>query len=198
MGSGHSFRDKLYFGYGSNLWREQMLQRCPTSEYVGIARLDGFHWIINERGYANVVETSKAATSAPREYTGEVWGLVYSLQADDEDKLDRNEGVPFAYTKEKTRVHFWRTKGGGKPNVTGKPEEVEVLIYIDRKRAQKSTPKDEYVYRMNKGIRDAVHEGMPKGYVQRVMRQYIPDVHDEKVEEVARKQAILFEDEGSK
>lgn len=172
-----------------------MLQRCPTSEYLGIARLNGYHWIINERGYANVVETSKAAAPPPEEYTEEVWALVYSLQAEDEAKLDRNEGVPIAYMKENTKVYFWRTEDGGKPDVTRKAEEVEMLIYIDRKRVKKSEPKDEYVYRMNKGIRDAVHEGVPNGYVQKVMRQYIPEVHDEKVEEVAKKQAIVFEDE---
>lgn len=44
----------LYFGYGSNLWKAQMQSRCPTSKYLGIARLNGYRWIINKRGYANV------------------------------------------------------------------------------------------------------------------------------------------------
>lgn len=49
----------LYFGYGSNLWKHQMVQRCPTSKYLGIARLNDYRWIINERGYANVVQKNK-------------------------------------------------------------------------------------------------------------------------------------------
>lgn len=29
----------LYFGYGSNLWIDQMNRRCPESRYVGIGLL---------------------------------------------------------------------------------------------------------------------------------------------------------------
>lgn len=79
----------LYFGYGSNLWKSQMLSRCPTSEYLGIARLDNYRWIINDRGYANVVSTVNGTTSKEV-----VWGLVYRLQKSDEEHLDINEGVP--------------------------------------------------------------------------------------------------------
>jgi gamma-glutamylcyclotransferase len=78
-----------YFGYGSNLWKHQMIQRCPTSDYLGIARLNQFKWIINDRGYANVVQTS--------EKKDVVWGLVYRLQAEDERRLDLNEGVPVCH-----------------------------------------------------------------------------------------------------
>jgi len=45
---------KLYFAYGSNLWLEQMSSRCPNHRVVCNAILKGYHWIISERGYANV------------------------------------------------------------------------------------------------------------------------------------------------
>jgi hypothetical protein len=51
----------LYFGYGSNLWLHQMQLRCPTSQYLGVARLPNYRWIINDRGYANVVERRDTA-----------------------------------------------------------------------------------------------------------------------------------------
>ncbi len=81
-----------YFGYGSNLWKHQMVKRCPTSEYLGVARLSGYRWIINERGYANVVEMAGNKTEG--ETKDVVWGLVYKLQREDEQGLDKNEGVP--------------------------------------------------------------------------------------------------------
>jgi hypothetical protein len=35
----------LYFGYGSNLWLHQMQLRCPTSQYLGVARLPNYRLI---------------------------------------------------------------------------------------------------------------------------------------------------------
>lgn len=192
---------KIYFGYGSNLWREQMEQRCPTSEYLGIARLNNFKWLINERGYANVVEIHRntnpdqlAQTSKP--YEDEVWGLVYTLQQEDERRLDRNEGVHRAYTKELLDCDFWESKDSP-ANVSETPKGTEMLVYINRDMVDPSKPKHEYIYRMNMGIRDAVKEGVPKKYVDAVMRKFIPEMGEgvEGVEDVARKQAAQFEDE---
>jgi hypothetical protein len=50
-----------------------------------------------------------------------------------------------------------------------------MLVYIDRKRNQGGhAPRAEYVHRMNMGIRDALREGVPRGYVEGVLREYIP------------------------
>lgn len=189
----------IYFGYGSNLWRHQMEQRCPTSEYLGIARLNNYKWIINERGYANVVQLDVGKQQA---YEHEVWGLVYTLQPSDEKRLDRNEGVPVAYTKENLTCDFWpsmdpETTAGA--NVSTRPKEVDMLVYINRDMIDDDKPKVEYIYRMNMGIKDALKEGVPKAYVDKVMRRFIPDVDEEEgdgeVVRVARKQALEFEDE---
>lgn len=204
----------LYFGYGSNLWKAQMLQRCPESMYLGIARLDGYRWIISERGYANVVEVSSAglqmqngtAGSAGSDDAGRggeeevVWGLVYSLSSSDEAKLDRNEGVPVAYTKENLLVNFWPINSStGKPDTSSPPEELKMLVYIDRLRTEPDEPKREYVYRMNMGIADAVDEGMPEGYVRDVVRKFIPESDEgeegEEVRVLAGKQAREFGEE---
>lgn len=175
-----------------------MRQRCPTARYLGLARLSGYRWIINDRGYANVVEDS----SDEKASSNEVWGLVYLLQPDDERKLDVNEGVPFAYTKEELLVDFWPAPNASSPdrnpevpNASEKPQKAEMLVYIDRKRTADDKPKSEYIYRMNMGLKDALKEGMPKTYLDEVMRKFIPDLEDEAVAKVAEKQALLFEDE---
>jgi len=215
----------LYFGYGSNLWLDQMHQRCPNSSYLGIARLNNFKWIINERGYANVVEiekgndaTTTTTTTIPRtpetetqqtnkpkeqDFSTQVWGLVYSLQPSDEARLDRNEGVPVAYAKEWMGCDFWAVNDDDQgesfapANETSsrKPEKFDLLVYINRGAVTPSKPKREYVYRMNMGIRDAVKAGVPVGYVEEVMRGFIPEMEDEGVVEVAERQALEFEDE---
>jgi len=180
----------LYFGYGSNLWLAQMARRCPTSVYRGIARLPAYRWIINSRGYANVVHTS------PADY---VYGLVFALQSEDEASLDVNEGVPFAYEKAYLAVDIWFTLDAQTPIDPHSTSEIkrDVLVYIDHQRTQDDAPRAEYVHRMNYGIADALRLGMPREYVEDVIRNFIPAEGDdnESVVELARKQALNFDDE---
>ncbi|KAK3620283.1 hypothetical protein LTR56_023497 [Elasticomyces elasticus] len=208
----------LYLGYGSNLWMHQMKQRCPTSKYVGMARLDGFRWIINERGYANIVAIPRQ-DRLPNHFPDKVWGLVYSLEQSDEDKLDVNEGVPSAYTKEYHKADLWQAQDGkASDRREGSSVQVELLVYINRKLTTPHEPRKEYgagplsvsetapylsmltscvsqIYRMNMGIKDAIRERMPSRYVEAVIRPFIPEEEDEKVAELAKKQAQAFEDE---
>ena len=188
-----------YFGYGSNLWQHQMTTRCPTSTYLGVARLPHYTWQINTRGYANVVS---APSSSPN-YSDSVYGLVYGLPPLDEQQLDRNEGVPVAYTKEWIKCDFWPGGVGEKIDTEMEPKERrEMLVYVDRKRTTPDVPREEYVYRMNRGIRDALALGVPEGYVEGVLRGYIAAPEGGKggeggkeEEELAMRQAGRFVDE---
>lgn len=194
----------IYFGYGSNLWLHQMTTRCPTSTYLGVARLPNYQWIINDRGYANVVEVADSNSTSMSPYDDVVFGLVYSLEAEDEKRLDKNEGVPVAYTKEMLQCEFWPSDTEHKVDTSKDPEKKEdMLVYIDRNRVQPDKPREEYIYRMNQGITDAVKLGVPEDYVRDVMRKYIPAQEDddgkegerEKMAEFARGQAAEFRDE---
>ncbi|KAK3383466.1 Butirosin biosynthesis, BtrG-like protein [Lasiosphaeria ovina] len=159
---------KAYFGYGSNLWREQMALRCPASPFVGVGRLRGYRWFINRRGYANIKETGVD--------TDEVWGLVYQLVPADEARLDKNEGVPHAYRKRMIPVEFSAANQTTAETVTTSRD---MLVYIDSKRTSENhRPKDEYVHRLNSGIDDALYEGVPPSYVDHVLRKYIPTEED--------------------
>jgi gamma-glutamylcyclotransferase len=194
----------IYFGYGSNLWLHQMTTRCPTSTYLGVARLPNYQWIINDRGYANVVEVTDSNSTSMSPYDDVVFGLVYSLEAEDEKRLDKNEGVPVAYTKEMLQCEFWPSDTEHKVDTSKDPEKKEdMLVYIDRNRVQSDKPREEYMYRMNQGITDAVKLGVPEDYVRDVMRKYIPAQEDddgkegerERMAEFARGQAAEFRDE---
>lgn len=143
--------------------------------------MPGYKWIINSRGYANVVSTTNQ---------DEVYGLVYALEPSDEEDLDVNEGVPEVYTKEELEVDLW--VGESK-----EPEKRKALVYIDRLRTESSSPRKEYILRMNFGIADAISKGVPTDYVENVLRRYIPEKEhlDDETEQLARKQAFRFEDE---
>ncbi|KAG8526374.1 uncharacterized protein KY384_000367 [Bacidia gigantensis] len=182
----------VYFGYGSNLWRDQMRKRCPESTYVGVGRLDKYRWIISERGYANVVPSSPSSNDY-------VYGLIYTLSSSDERRLDVNEGVPETYAKEMIDVRTWSEaqlkKVGSLKQEDSKPE--KMLVYVDHKRLEEAKPKKEYIYRMNMGIHDAIAAGVPRSYVDEVMRRFIPPQEDEDggARQLAEKQAENFEEE---
>ncbi|KAI0853433.1 hypothetical protein F5Y00DRAFT_270616 [Daldinia vernicosa] len=166
----------LYFAYGSNLSSVQMRERCPRSTPIGLAYLSGWTWIINERGYANIVEDRTKA--------GGIYGIIYRLHPDDEEWLDMNEGVPWAYERRFIEVDGLATtsaakgKGEGKGELTDQEkasEKIQALAYIDFHRIRPSHPKTEYIYRMNNGIEEAmVRWGLPEQYVDSVIRPSIP------------------------
>ena len=195
---------KLYFAYGSNLSLMQMIgQRCPHSTYVGIGLIRGWKWIINERGYANVVEVSpqSAATNLTTVSllpTGDeafnanhrVWGLIYSLPPADEIILDIYEGVPHAYGKEAIDMEFWSAEeipdglDGSedwfiKEGNEGANE--KALVYIDRNNTSDDEPNEEYIYRMARGIMEAGEKGWPTQWARKVMRKEFFGGADESV-----------------
>ncbi|KAI0544238.1 hypothetical protein F4679DRAFT_565608 [Xylaria curta] len=211
----------LYFAYGSNLSTTQMGNRCPSSTPIGLAHLTGWTWIINERGYANIVQNEYKSSLQTRDTENQVeaneghdsswdqpseivpgpgvYGLVYRLHPDDEETLDRCEGVGYAYEREMLDVVWIDVSnsgaGQGPSSVTTSAsvetekqshegttvpgEKIQVLAYIDFQRITPSIPKEEYVGRMNLGIKDATEQWrMPRAFVDEVIRPYIPAPND--------------------
>jgi hypothetical protein len=165
----------LYFAFGSNLHLQQMAKRCPESIYVGRARLPGYRWQINERAFANIVNSEE----------GMVEGLAYALSKTDEARLDRNEGVSreFYHKSYKTielipalpplhhcPVSRIVAEGGPKEflrsTVTEEaPKFLRALVYISLLYVQEGPPRREYIYRMNLGMDDALILGVSESYI---------------------------------
>jgi hypothetical protein len=162
---------------------KQMVKRCPSARYLGVANLPGYRWQINERGYANIVE----ASAETQESSIIVQGLCYLIGADDELKLDRAEGVPTAYQKRVLRVELVLAKsslvgrdvseiaslsgeelkaGSGR----GELEVVEALAYVSKDYIKDGHPRGEYAARVRLGLRDALELGMSKEYASTIER----------------------------
>jgi gamma-glutamylcyclotransferase len=138
----------FYFAYGSNLWRQQMEARCPDHREIGQGMVKGWSWIITTRGYASIVPSEP-------DY---VLGTVYHLSDTDVENLDVYEGVAEGgYFKEMMTV-----------SVEG--SELSCLVYVDYV-MEEGEPKEEYIGRINNGIRDAL---FPEYYVERYLRPFIP------------------------
>ena len=84
---------ELYFAYGSNLNVGQMAVRCPMAQLVCRAVLEGYELAFR----------CGVLTVLPKE-GGRVDGLLWKVNAWDERALDRYEGYPHLYTKERLSV----------------------------------------------------------------------------------------------
>lgn len=187
-------------------------------------RLQGFRWIIYQRGFANIVEVDsykeegddeKEEKGKEGDYRNQVWGMMYSLEENDEKLLDEREGVPVAYRKEWIECEFWTVpeaaaassasssrgeeeevgkneedtttaekKKKRKPaDITKRPGKEKMLVYINREMTDEGEIRKEYISRMNCGIKDAVKEGLPREYVEQVLRRWIPADGEEGEEE---------------
>lgn len=120
-----------------------------------------------------------------------MYGLLYTLEEEDERLLDRAEGSPNAYTKHLLDVEIISREGVK----VGEKEMVKALVYVDEKRLGTGVCKEEYVGRMNRGIRDAVEKGMPRSYVENVLRKWVrnEDVGDEVGDPFHPSQAVIPE-----
>ena len=140
---------QYYFGYGSNLSKEQMAIRCPESKYFASEALSGYSWLINARGYASI-------TPSESDF---VLGEIFTLSQQDIDYLDIYESVEEGmYLKSNLSVQT--SKGI-----------IDCLVYI----ASDSTPgipQEEYIQRINLGIKSA---NLPDDYVQKAIRPFVPE-----------------------
>ena len=131
-----------YFAYGSNMSTAQMSKRCPNAIKIGVATLSGYEFMINQTGYAGVIEKQDAL----------VIGILWTLSSKDKATLDRCEGAHLEngnyYPK-----HF---------TVATDHASVNALVYIARDTTA-GPPKEGYLERIVDAARD---HGIDEGYVQ--------------------------------
>lgn len=117
-----------YCGYGSNLWLQQIAERCPQSDIIGRGRLRGAR-----------LAFAKVATIIADENVDTLVG-VYDLTEADIETMDRREGLGRAYDR------YLVT-----PEVDGNA--VRCFTYIKRD-ATPANPTDEYFAKLLAGYRD--------------------------------------------
>ncbi len=131
----------LYFAYGSNMNQEQMSSRCRGSELGSLARLTGWRYFINGRGYAGIEES-------PSDH---VLGCFWSLEDEHVASLDRYEGVKGNfYSKETLEVE--KPEDGSK---------VSALVYLSVNR-EYGIPTPRYQGVVVSGAREI---GLPADYL---------------------------------
>jgi len=78
----------LYFAYGSNTNLQQMENRCPNAELVGLAKLKGYK-LAYRAGFLTVLKDARFKTTV----------AAWQITPDHEESLDVYEGYPKLYGK---------------------------------------------------------------------------------------------------
>ena len=138
-----------YFGYGSNLSKDQMFVRCPESSYLTSGILSDYSWFINTRGYASVRQNLNDF----------VLGEIFTLSDKDIELLDIYEGV--AEGMYEKFIMSIKIQSGF----------IDCLVYVatDKEIGQ---PQAEYIERINAGIKSA---NLPSDYIQKSIRPFVPE-----------------------
>ena len=131
-----------YFAYGSNMDTAQMLGRCPNAQLCGTAVLSDYKFALDEEGCAAVVPCRGAA----------VPGVIWRINAEDEETLDRREGVHRGCYKKETLM----------VSPEGCTSKLPVLVYTSLRGENRGRRRDNYIERI---VTAAEHFGFDEGYV---------------------------------
>lgn len=181
----------LYFAFGTNLSPTQLSLRCTnhphSSRPIAIARLPHYKWFIQRRGCANI-------KSSPHTSDNEVQGVLYAMHPSDIAILDTYEGVdPDAPVSSPPSISRPTEQGRGRHNKVyldveivrwlvdehGDYEDgkgtgtVRALVYVDEGDIEEGVVRDNYVGRMNRGVREAVELGLSEEWVKKVVRRWV-------------------------
>lgn len=121
--------EKLYVAYGSNLHLAQMARRCPDAKVYGSGIIKNYRLAF----YRVASILPEAGTAVP---VG-----VWSISPQDEKNLDRYEGFPHLYRKEKIDV------------VMDNGETVTAMVYIMNRDGMESHPDSSYYNTIYSGYR---------------------------------------------
>ena len=133
----------LYFAYGSNMDWDQMKNRCPSTQFVGLAVLRDYQLAFTRKskkrncGVADVVPASGK----------EVWGVVYEITDGDRANLDECEG----YREGRDTNSYWRKECT--VHLVDDHKDVKVWTYFAEPQQNPPLPNSEYKNLLLSGAR---------------------------------------------
>lgn len=127
-----------YFAYGSNLNQRQMLERCPDSKPKFIATLPNYKLV-----FVGWSRQWRGGVISIKPLRGErVRGAIYEVSEQCVQRLDKSEGHPTDYARQKVIVF----------NEDSEP--IEAITYIKAGQFEETQPSKEYLTVIQQGYRD--------------------------------------------
>ena len=146
----------LYFAYGSNLDRNQMVERCRSAKDIGVALLPDYRIAFTR--YSS--KRNGGVADVVPEKNSSVWGGLYEISEDDLTNLNscegydpKREGSKNSYNQAEVFVYI-----GGDLKKT-----VKTLIYVAVKQKEFIQPHTDYLAQI---IRGAKSWGLTEGYIE--------------------------------
>lgn len=150
----------LYAAYGSNINESQMKRRCPSAEIFDRGYIVGHKLVFCN--VATVVEDENARTPV----------LIWQISEEDEKRLDRYEGYPYKYGKQKLPVQL---------NVTD--DVVNIMAYTMNDSSHVKPPSAEYYSRIEDGYEQ---QGFDLAYLEDANDEAIDLYYGEELDEYAQ------------
>ena len=162
-----------YFTYGSNMDYKQMIKRCPNAKYFGVGFLQDYKLAFTR--YSPKWDSAVAdILVSPGDV---VWGLIYILNNDDLEKLDRHEGHPTIYKRIMEKVFKYipdsnHTSYGDSLNDLNNYKPIDVEVYEVVNKDLNLFPNINYLSKMQ----DAAFENsFPSKYQEELYRFGLKD-----------------------
>ena len=141
----------LYFAYGSNMQKDQMLRRCPRAEFVGSGRISGF-----SISFAQPAKHRPGGVACVLEdISAETWGVIWRLPQMDLHGLDEFEDRS---TYDRITV----------PALMADSSSVICEIYVAKEPQRGLLPQESYLALLLQG---ALEAALPSDYVRILRRQ---------------------------
>ncbi|MFN4143038.1 gamma-glutamylcyclotransferase family protein [Aestuariivirga sp.] len=155
----------LYFAYGSNMSRRQMVERCPGHHCLGKALLPG-HALCFPR-FSTIRKCGVAGIEMKP--GAQVWGVVYRLDESDLAALDRREGYDPGQPPHVNRYNRSRIRVLMNGDAS---QAVDCLTYLARAEPGTHAPSAAYLRDIVEG---AEENGLPPRYVAMLKAIRSPD-----------------------
>lgn len=133
-------KKRYYLAYGSNLNMEQMHYRCPGAVPLGTAELEGYRLLFKGSKTGSYLTIEKA--EGYRVPVG-----VWSVTAEDEERLDHYEGFPHFYHKADMDITY-------RGLLSKKAHKVNAFVYIMHEDRPFGIPSYLYVNTCRQGYAD--------------------------------------------
>lgn len=151
---------KYYIAYGSNLNLEQMKRRCPDAKLLGTGTIRDYGLLFRGRP-KNAVATIEPLAGS------KVLVGVFEISEMDEMYLDRYEGYPHLYYKDKVDIEI-------------RGEKTEAMIYLMHPKYEMGMPSRSYYQTIRKGYIDC---GFDVSYLNNAVKNMQTEIEKIKMQE---------------
>ncbi len=161
-----------YFAYGSNMLRQRLRSRIPSSYPIGIARLPSHRLAWHKEGKDG---SGKCDIIANELDDSSVWGVLFEIAPTEKDQLDKFEGCGHGYEDIIISVEF-------------EGQDIKALTYKATRKNSYFKPFDWYKGLVLAGAKENL---LPEDYVKKIEAT---DVVIDQNEERRKKNFSIMED----